>query len=72
MASAIEGNQIDDTLSNKADVFLKVLLSLPHILLSNYIADTANGNIVAALIESKMVSEVEREEISFFFLLNYL
>lgn len=72
VTSASEGNQIDDVLAKKADLFLRVLLGLPHLQLVNYMAETASVDGASAVGETMMVSGVEREEISFFFLLNYL
>ncbi|KAF8004102.1 hypothetical protein HF325_001550 [Metschnikowia pulcherrima] len=42
VTSVVEGATIDERAANKADTFLKVLLNLPHLHLSNYMADMSS------------------------------
>ena len=69
VTSVVEGATIDERAANKADTFFKVLLNLPHLHLSNYMADTSSE---LASSETKLVSSSEREEMAFFYLINYL
>lgn len=68
----IELDTIDDQLTRKADVFLKVLLNLPNLQLSNYVLELEKSGDFLMQLSTRYVPVSEREEISFFYILNYL
>ncbi|GEQ67761.1 hypothetical protein JCM33374_g1426 [Metschnikowia sp. JCM 33374] len=67
-----EGSVIDEGTTNKADIFLKVLINLPHLHLSNYMAEALASGEMGLSTPPRLVPGVEREEMSFFYLLNCL
>lgn len=65
---AASGDSINQAYSDAADVFLRVLLKLPNLQASNYF--TGGVGQPAPLVPKQYFSDVDREELSFFFLLN--
>ncbi|OBA21565.1 hypothetical protein METBIDRAFT_83143 [Metschnikowia bicuspidata var. bicuspidata NRRL YB-4993] len=72
VTSVVEAAAIDDVLTSKADVFLRVLLALPHLHLSNYMTDAVGVGAAPQSTQPRVVSPAAREEIAFFYLLNCL
>lgn len=72
VSSVAELESIDDQICKKADIFFKILLNLPNLQLTNYALDLEKNGDFLIQLSSKYVSFAEREELSFFYLLNYL
>lgn len=69
VSTVAEHDKIEDSFTKKADIFLKVLLNLPNLQLTNYLEK--EGEMLVSLF-SKYVTLTEREELSFFYLINFL
>lgn len=67
---AVVGSAIDQKYSDLADVFLRVLLGLPNLQLSNYFSPASPAGQLS--LPKLYFSDTDREELSFFFLLNTL
>lgn len=78
VSAAVRRPLINDELCNLADVFLKVLFVMPNLQTSNYVADLVSASsplettLLANWRQEFYFSQVEREELSFYFLINYL
>lgn len=72
VSCVVELESIDDEIAKKADCFLKVLLNLPNLQLTNYALEIEKSGDFLIQLSSKHVSLAEREELSFFYLLNYM
>lgn len=68
----VEMDSIDDDIAKKADLFFKVLLNLPNLQLTNYALEFEKSGDFLIQLSSKYVSLAEREELSFFYLLNFM
>lgn len=72
VSCVVELDSIDDEIAKKADCFLKILLNLPNLQITNYALDFEKTGDFLIQLSSKYVSLPEREELSFFYLLNYM
>lgn len=68
---AAMGESINQIFTDTADVFLRVLLKLPNLQTSNYLTNLGPSAPPPHLVVSRQYfSDTDREELSFFFLLN--
>lgn len=68
---AVSGDMIDQELCDRADGFLTALIGLPNLRLSGYIRPDADDPEAGSSRESgKYISVKQREEISFFYVIN--
>lgn len=72
VSHAADLDTIDDRVTRRADIFFRVLLGLPCLLLSNYPLHLNKYGDFMTNLQAKLVSYAEREELAFFYLLNYL
>lgn len=70
VSAVATGNKIDDNLTNKADIFFKVLINLPSLHLTSYMADIFASGEHFEFEADRYVSSQQREEISFYYVLN--
>lgn len=71
---AVTRPEIDDQVTNKADIFLKVLLGMPNLQASNWMGELLldNPEAVLRIKLQQHVSALEREELSLYYLINHL
>lgn len=73
VTAATLGPSINEKYADLADIFLKVLLNMPNVNVSNYQASVDQSDALTRVISRKHhITPKEREELSFYFGLNYL